>query len=293
MTTPPPMVSRACATLLGTPAWTAERLKAGSHSAVYRTGLRDGRTVIVKLYAHTARRNAVTEAAAIRTATAAVPVPKILGCGTTTEGGATALITTDLGRSTLGDAVRSGRAPHDQALKDLGGLLSRLHRAPVAKAVPRRPFVDAVSSLAHHCPSELMDRIAPAVAVIANTPAVAPTVWCHGDPHFDNVVLSGLRQTRHLVDFTDAGPGRRESDVAHALVMTASHAPRDRRALTSAYPLVLDESLLSAWTVFLTVRTWAHAAPGKERALWSGRLSELTRRTPHFFHGPRTERSQP
>ncbi|MHC0433819.1 aminoglycoside phosphotransferase family protein [Streptomyces sp. O3] len=293
MNTPPPMVSHACATLLGTSASTAERLKAGSRTAVYRAALHGGRTVIVKLYAHTARRNAITEATALRTAAAAVPAPKILGCGTTNGDGATALITTDLGRSTLGAAVRSGRVPHAQALKDLGGLLARLHRAPVAKSVPRRPFVDAVSSLTRYCPPELMDRIAPAIAVIANTRDSAPTVWCHGDPHFDNVVLYGPRQTRHLIDFTDAGPGRREADIAHALVMTASHTPWDRRALTTAYPLALDESLLSAWAIFLTVRSWAHATPAKDRALWSSRLTDLTRRTPHFFHGPHTERSRP
>ncbi|NBE49892.1 phosphotransferase family protein [Streptomyces boluensis] len=289
MTAPPPMVSHVCSALLGLPARSAERLKAGSRTAVYRASVRDGRSVIVKLYAHTARRNALTEATAMRAAAAAVPVPKILGCGTTNSEGASALITADLGRSTLGAAVRSGRVPRDQALKELGGLLSRLHRVPVAKPVPRRPFVDAVSSLSRRCPGELIDRIAPAISVIANTPDSAPTVWCHGDPHLDNVIPSGSQQARHLVDFTDSAPGRRESDIAHALVMTAAHAPWERHALTAAYTLALDETLLSAWTVFVTVRSWAHATPGTERALWSVRLAELTHRTPHFFNGPLTE----
>lgn len=291
MSTPPPMISRACATLLGTPARTAERLKTGSRTAVYRARLRDGRSVIVKLYAHTARRNALTEATAIRAAAASVPVPEILGCGTAPDEGATALIMSDLGTCTLGAAVRAERISRSQALKDLGSLLGRLHRAPVARSVPRRPFFDVVSALADRCPSELLDQIAPALSLIADTPDTAPSVWRHGDLHFDNVVLSGSRDTRYMVDFTDAAPGRRESDVAHALVMTAAHTPWDREALTSTYPLSLDNAHLSAWVVLITVRCWAHSAPGEDQALWSRRLADLTHQTPHLFRTRRTERT--
>ncbi|MEU6527544.1 aminoglycoside phosphotransferase family protein, partial [Streptomyces sp. NPDC046924] len=256
-----------------------------------RAGLPDGRSVIVKLYAHTARRNAITEATAIRAAAAAVPVPKILGCGITSDDGATALIQSDLGSCTLGTAVRSGRVLHAQALKDLGSLLGRLHRAPIARSAPRRPFSNTVSALTSRCPSDLLDRIAPALALITDTPDTAPTVWCHGDLHFDNVVLAGPHNARHLIDFTDAAPGRREADVAHALVMTAAHTPWDRDALTSSYPLALDDARLSAWMVLITVRCWAHAAAGKDQALWSSRLADLTRRTPHLFRPPHTERT--
>ncbi|MBT2677271.1 phosphotransferase [Streptomyces sp. ISL-14] len=289
MNTPPALVSRACTTLLGTPARNAERLTASSRSAVFRVGLRDGRSVIVKLYDHTARRNALTEASAIRAARVAVPVPQVLGSDTISSSGATALITSDLGKLTLGAAVLSGHVPRGQALKDLGGLLARLHRAQVKQAVPRRPFFDSVSSLARRCPPELLNRIAPALAVVADSPDRAPTVWCHGDVHFDNVVLSGPQGTRHLVDFTDAAPGQRETDVAHALVMTAAHTPWDRRALIDAYPLALDDSRLSAWMIIHTVRCWVHASPGTSRSVWSGRLDDLTRQTPHLFRALRSE----
>jgi Ser/Thr protein kinase RdoA (MazF antagonist) len=291
MTTPPAMVSRACSTLLGTPARTAERLSTGLRTAVFRADLRDGRGVVVKLYDHTARRNALTEAAAIRAAGGAVPVPQVLGSGTISSEGATALITCDLGGLTLGAAVRSGRIPHVRALKDLGGLLARLHRAPVEHAVPRRPFFESVSSLARHCPPDLLNRIGPALAVIADTPDRAPSVWCHGDIHFDNVVLSGTHGTRYLVDFTDAAPGRREADVAHALVMTATHTPWDRRTLLDAYRHPLDDSRLSAWVVIHTIRCWVHASPGTSRSLWSERLADLARQTPHLFRTARIERT--
>ncbi|MFJ7998758.1 hypothetical protein ACIQ7D_16675 [Streptomyces sp. NPDC096310] len=74
------------------PADSAERLKADSRSAVYRTALRDGRPVVVKLYASTAMRNAFTEATVIRAAAAVVPVPGVLGRGTVSDEGATALV---------------------------------------------------------------------------------------------------------------------------------------------------------------------------------------------------------
>jgi Ser/Thr protein kinase RdoA (MazF antagonist) len=291
MNTPPPIVSRVCTTLLGTPALSTERLKAGPRTAVYRVRISNGRTVIVKLYAHTARRNAITEATAIRSVTGTVPVPRILGWGTTSADGATALITSDLGTRTLGSAVRSGRVTHAQALKDLGALLSRLHRVPVAPSVPRRPFFDAFSFLTRRCPSELLNQIAPALAVIADAPDPTSAVWCHGDIHFDNVVLHGLRDRCHLIDFTDAAPGRRESDVAHALVMTATHTPWDRRALIGAYPAALNQARLSAWVVLHTVRCLVHSAPGEDHALWSSRLADLTQQTPHLFRTPRSERT--
>ncbi|CAM5666171.1 phosphotransferase family protein [Streptomyces fumanus] len=291
MTRPPALVSYACSALLGASVRTGERLSSGSRTAVFRAGLRDDRSVIVKLYDHTARRNALTEAAAIRAAGAAVPVPRVLGSGVISEEGATALITRDLGGRTLGAFVRSGHIPHAQAVQDLGHLLRRLHGAPVEHVVPRRPFFDSVSSLVSHCPPDLLSRIGPALAIISGTPNRAPSVWCHGDIHFDNVVLSDPHGTRYLVDFTDAAPGRREADVAHALVMTAAHTPWDRRTLIDAYRHPLDESRLSAWVVLHTVRCWMHATPGASRSLWSDRLDDLARQTPHLFRTPRRERT--
>lgn len=285
------MISRACTLLLGTPARTVDRLTSGSRTAVFRVSLCDGRSVVVKLYAHTARRNAITEATAIRAAAGVVPVAKVLGAGVISDGGVTALVTSDLGKRTLGSAAGAGLVPRAQALRDLGGLLARLHRAPVEPAVPRRPFFQDVSSLARRCPPDLLDQIAPALGVIADTPDTAPMVWCHGDLHFDNVVLCGTHDTRRLVDFTDATPGRREADVAQALVMTAASTPWDRRALLGAYPLPLADTRLAAWTVLHTVRCWAHAAPGRSRSMWQSRLADLTRETPHLFRTSRPQRS--
>jgi Ser/Thr protein kinase RdoA (MazF antagonist) len=257
---------------------------------VYRAFLGDGRSVVIKLYAVTARRNAITEAAAVRTVARHVPVPAVLAYGDVLGHEVTALITADLGSLTLGSALRSGRVSDERALRDLGGLLGRLHRAPVQPRAPRRPLHEQITSLGRRCPPSTLDRIAPALAAIADAPAAA-SVWCHGDLHGDNVVLAGPRAVRHVVDFTDAAAGPRESDVAQTLVMTGAHGSARARTVTDAYPLALDHHQLAAWAVFHTMRCWAHSEPGDDRTRWAGRLDELSRRTPHLFRAPRSERT--
>ncbi|MFI8514049.1 phosphotransferase enzyme family protein [Streptomyces sp. NPDC085460] len=286
----PAAVLRAAVGLVGVPVRAAHRLSARSRSVVYRAGLADGRSVVIKLYAATARRDAISEAAAMRTAGPHVPVPTVLAYGHVPGHQATALVTADLGPLTLGAAVRSGRLSDERALRDLAGLLGRLHRAPVQPWAPRRPLHEQVTSLGRRCPPSALDRIAPALAAVTDAPAAAP-VWCHGDLHGDNVVIAGPRAVRHLVDFTDAAIGPRESDVAQTLVMTGAFASARTRTVTDAYPLVLNHHQLAAWAVFHTLRCWAHSETGDDRTRWADRLDELNRRTPHLFRVPRPERT--
>ncbi|MFF5766740.1 aminoglycoside phosphotransferase family protein [Streptomyces tanashiensis] len=288
----PAAVVRAAIALTGAPPHAAQRLSSRSRTAVYRAGLADGRNVVIKLYTATARRNAITESAAIRAVADHVAVPTVIGYGHVPGHEATALVTADLGTLTLGGAMRSGRISDERALRDLAGLLGRLHRAPVQSWAPRRPFYEQATSLSRRCPPSVLDGIAPALAAITDAVEATTPVWCHGDLHGDNVVLAGHRAVRHLVDFTDATAGSRESDVAQTLVMTdAVRSPLRARMVTDAYPLALDHHLLAAWTVFHTTRCWVHSSPGDDRALWVGRLDELSRRTPHLFRTPRPERT--
>ncbi|MFY0511751.1 aminoglycoside phosphotransferase family protein [Streptomyces anulatus] len=287
----PAAVSCAALTLAGAPVRTVCRLSARSRTAVYRVGLMDGRSVVIKLYAATARRNAYTERAAMRAVTGHVLVPVVIGYGNIPGHAATALITSDLGPLTLGSAMRAGQISDARALKDLAGLLGRLHRAPVQPQAPRRPFYEQVTSLGRRCPPSRLERIGPALATIT---ADSPTtlVWCHGDLHAYNVVLDRLRAVRHLVDFTDAAVGLREADVAQTLVMTDALSPLRARTVTDAYPLALDPQLLAAWVVFHTMRCLAYSSPGDDRALWERRLDDLSRRTPHLFRTRRPERTR-
>lgn len=290
MTGLPPAVVRACTSLLAVRPVTAERLAISNRTSVYRAGLADGRAVVVKLYAAATRRNAVTEAAAIRAAAGAVPTARVLAAGRVKGTDLTALISEDLGRLTLGAAVRKGQITTDRALRDVGRLLGRLHGAPVAPRTPRRPFFEDVTSLRHR-DAGAIGRIAPALEVLSEAPAVVPLVWCHGDVHFDNVVIAGPESTRHLIDFTDATPGPREADVAQALVMAHAVSVRGRLTVTGAYPIALDDARLTAWCVFHTARCRATASSGEERSRWTRRLAELAHEHPRFFHTPRTVRS--
>ncbi|MFF7613530.1 aminoglycoside phosphotransferase family protein [Streptomyces lavendulae] len=269
---------------------TTERLAAGNRTSVHRARLADGRAVVVKLYASGTRRNAVTEAAAIRAAAGAVPTARVFAAGRIKGTDLTALISQDLGRLTLGAAVRTGKITTDRALRDVGSVLGRLHRAPVAPRTPRRPFFEDVMSL-HRRDAGAITRIAPALEVLSETPALAPLVWCHGDVHFDNVVIAGPDATRHLIDFTDATPGPREADVAQALVMAHAVSLRGRLTVTDTYPLALNDARLTAWCVFHTARCQATAPPGEERSRWTRRLAALAHEHPRFFHTPRTVRS--
>ncbi|MFE5720362.1 aminoglycoside phosphotransferase family protein [Streptomyces erythrochromogenes] len=269
---------------------TAERLASGNRTSVHRARLADNRAVVVKLYASGTRRNAVTEAAAIRAVASAVPTARVLAAGRVRGTELTALISEDLGRLTLGAAVRTGQITPDGALRDVGRLLGRLHRAPVAPRTPRRPFFEDVTSLRHR-DAGAISRIAPALEVLSEAPATAPLVWCHGDVHFDNVVIAGPEATRHLIDFTDATPGPREADVAQALVMAHAVSLRGRLTVTGSYPLALDDARITAWCLFHTARCQATAPPGEERARWTRRLAELGREHPRFFYRPRTVRS--
>ncbi|WP_371791571.1 phosphotransferase [Streptomyces sp. NBC_01471] len=287
----PAVVARAALALAGVPAHAACRLSARSRTAVYRVGLADGRSVVIKLYAATARRNATTESAAIRAVSGHVPVPAVNGYGHVPGHEATALITSDLGPLTLGSAMRCGRVSDERALKDLAGLLGRLHRAPVQPWASRRPFYEQVASLGRRCPPSSLDRLGPALAAIADASDSA-LVWCHGDLHGDNVVLAGPRAVRHLVDFTDAAVGPRESDIAQTLVMMDALSPLRVRTVTHAYPLALDQHLLAAWAVFHTMRCWAHSSPGDDGVLWERRLDDLNRRAPHLFRTRRPERTR-
>jgi Ser/Thr protein kinase RdoA (MazF antagonist) len=157
------------------------------------------------------------------------------------------------------------------------------------RALPLRPSVGAPfpadESLSGRT-GVALDRIAPALAAIADAPAAAP-VWCHGDLFGDDVVITGPRAVRHLVDFTGAASGPCESDVAQTLAMTGALASARARTVTDAYPLALDDHQLAAWTVFPTMCCWAHSEPGDDHTRWARRLDELSRRTPHLLRVPR------
>ncbi|WP_449345216.1 aminoglycoside phosphotransferase family protein [Streptomyces narbonensis] len=113
-------------------------------------------------------------------------------------------------------------------------------------------------------------RSPPALPPTADAARTSPV--CHGDLHGDNIVLAGPSAVRHLVDFTDAAAGPRESDVAQTLVMSR-RPPRPSGPAQSPTPTP-SPSTTTCWPPgpsSHTTRSWAHSSPGEDRALWARR----------------------
>ncbi|MEO3842765.1 aminoglycoside phosphotransferase family protein [Streptomyces sp. B22F1] len=289
-----PVVARACAELLAVGAAASRRLKLGTRSAVYRVALADQRQVVVKVFASTARRNAMTEARVIGAAALFVPVPAVLGAGPVPGHSATALVTADLGELTLDAAVETGRISRRQELDHLGELLRRFHQIPIGQAqVAARPLAEHVSWLARHCPSALLNRIEPALQVLATASAGATgLILGHGDLHSQNVIFSeshlGLGQG-HVIDFVHTAPCIREFDVAQTLTLAGAVEADEREEITEAYGHPLNAQVVDAAVAFHTTRCWVTAGrDGDEagRAEWGMRLRCATERTPYLFRRP-------
>jgi aminoglycoside phosphotransferase (APT) family kinase protein len=289
-----PVLARACLELLSADAVSSQQLKTGSRSAVYRVALADGRWVIVKVFSDTARCNAISESRVIEAAKGFVPVPAVLGCGPVHGHPATALVTADLGDLTLDGAVKAGRIARQQALEHLGVLLVRFHQIPGTRAgLPVRPFTEHVTWLARRCSTEVMNRLEPALEVMADRCADSGRLMLgHGDLHGDNILIpdrgpaAGLL---HVIDFAQSSLCVPEFDVAQTLTVTQAVEPAERQQVIAAYGNGLDEPLVDASVAFHTVRCWAHANLTRDepsRQQWAARLHRATERTPHLFRTP-------
>ncbi|MFM9538658.1 phosphotransferase [Streptomyces turgidiscabies] len=288
-----PVVARACWALLSTGVAKAGCMKLGSRSAVYRVSLTDGRSVVVKVFSESARRNAITEGRMIAAATGFVRVPAVLGCGPVPGHQATAVVTTDLGPLTLDGAVQAGRIPRAQGLRYLGTLLGRFHEIPSVQGLAVRPFAEHVAWLARRCPRTVMNRLEPALQIMAEPCAdLSRMVMGHGDLHGDNIVIpehgpaAGLL---HVVDFAQSGLCVPEFDVAQTMTVTGAVETDDRERVTAAYGRPLDDDLVDASVAFHTVRCWVcteRSGDGVERAQWAQRLNRAVERTAHLFRTP-------
>ena len=100
-----------------------------------------------------------------------------------------------------------------------------------------------------------------------------PVVVCHGDFHPLNVMVDG--DDASVIDWTDAGLGPREADVARTALLfhvarIAASSPIERQALRLAGPWLskrylrtyragapLDEERMRVWEVLHGVHGWA------------------------------------
>ena len=101
----------------------------------------------------------------------------------------------------------------DAWLGQMARTLVEIHAVPFDDAAPRRSIADPLTIQVPHWTSrpELWKR---AKAVVARTPDSFAPVFVHSDYQHFNMLWSGERMTG-VVDWTSAGPGHPDQDVAH------------------------------------------------------------------------------
>ena len=275
------------------PPWRADRLSQAPKTAVFRVSRDGGQSMIFKFFSGTARRRAQEEHAAITlVASGGLGVARAL-CLADIGDETTVLVTTDLGTYTLDRAVREGEMTRLEALELVGNLLARFHRieaqpGPCLTARASATVATEIEALYRCCPAEELARIEPALRAVAGRIRDAQElVWCHGDLHFCNVVLSpvGTERTPSLIDFEGMTQAPRESDLAQAIVTTDAYDNVEQARLLAGYGSSHSLELLDPFIVFHTLRGWVYAAllQQRDQQLWASRCKRVRDLFPHVF----------
>ena len=181
--------------------------------------------------------------------------------------------------TTMLDAVGARPWRARRFVDQLAGLALRLHALPITDfpADAGGTLVDHRLGLPRRVTAAL-DRPQLAAALeraeaLADAAMSGPAVVCHGDFHPLNVMVHGDRAS--VIDWTDAGLGPREADVARTLVLfhiasIAAGSAFERGVLKLAGPpmarryrrtyaigAALDPRRLEVWDVLHAVHGWA------------------------------------
>jgi aminoglycoside phosphotransferase (APT) family kinase protein len=165
-------------------------------------------------------------------------------------------------------------------VRQLAGIQLALHALPLdgwPSSTDPEVLVDQRLALPRRAADELSDpQLAEAVeraSGLADTAAAGPVVVCHGDFHPLNVMVDGA--TASVIDWTDAGLGPREADVARTLLLfhvasIAASSALERQLLRLAGPRLasryrkvyeasapLDEGRLRTWEALHALHGWA------------------------------------
>ncbi|MFF5113218.1 phosphotransferase [Streptosporangium sp. NPDC000509] len=276
----------ACRALLEITPVSVHPVSAAPHAAVYRVTLPDRPVTqaIVKVWAVGAHWKAHKEAYALRSLTGAAGfgVPHLLACGAVPDRNAAAVVMNDLGPFTLGQVGRTGGITRTEQLTLLGRLLAAFHTTPRPAPGPLITAVGGrreIADLRAYLPAPLVEAAGEQLERVAEMPA-GEVVWCHGDLHPENVILTGQRP--YLVDFEQSALAPPEWDIAQTAVTTDALTPPELNAICAGYGRPLSPRRLGDLVTFHALRGWRWAArhEGRDAALWQARLQLALARYP-------------
>ncbi|MFI6496650.1 aminoglycoside phosphotransferase family protein [Nonomuraea typhae] len=240
--------------------------------------------MIVKLYAGPAQRRAVREGVALTALTeyASVPfhVPELVAFGPLPLSDVLAVVLGDLGDLTLRRAMETGSPSRGAALGTLGRLLAAFHRVPYPHRPSARPRLSGqVSALQRQLPESLRKATRTVLDQVILTGDDLPPVWCHGDLHLDNVLLTpnGETQDVSLIDFEQITFAPAEYDLAQTIVTADALDPAQRDLVLAGYGSAASADVLTGLITFQVLRGWHWAAVHEKRDidLWRSRLHRV------------------
>jgi Ser/Thr protein kinase RdoA (MazF antagonist) len=290
---PESAVTLACRSLLGAEAIQATCLSRALRSAVYRVVLHDHRTVIVKLHHGESRWKAVKERQAMQAVAVytTLRTATILACGPVPGHDTTALITTDLGETSLSRPSGQGTGSRSQTLKVLGAVLAQFHQLPARCGPPAATgglsLAEQVTALRSHCPEHLLAATGPAlrraVELTGTATSAGRLVWCHGDMHPGNVLLRHREledSAAYVIDFEQMVRAVPEYDVAQSAVTSDALDGNELAEIAIGYRTPLSADLVAVLIVFHVLRGWVYAALAEHRdtRLWATRLHIMINR---------------
>ncbi len=264
-------------------------------------------TYFLKRY-HVDQRTAVAAVHSVISHFQQANFPVVAPC--TTREGAT-ICTVDGGHYTLFPFVRGHQlqrgALTSQAVRTLGAMLARLHRAGCGVQLPNvrvRAFADQRAAFQHRAEALLpiidgqstptpFDELAREtvrlqLALVAQTPfdpaavALPNDHLLHGDYHVDNLFFDEVGSIRWIFDWERAAVGARASELMRALIFACFATPRDFQATFTPQNFALGKDFLDAYQRHYPIEP-AEAVAALQARYWDS-LSSLWVVEEHYLH---------
>jgi aminoglycoside phosphotransferase (APT) family kinase protein len=218
-------------------------------------------------------------------------IPEIVQFGTLEEVGKNFLLMSEIDGRTLNSIVLKSPKVQHNAMLMVGHLLSSIHRLDMGRPQSREDvFIEQIASTCidhiRILQSIHKNDIAALAAVVLhwleNKPMRgANVVFCHGDLHFRNILLSRKKgvdaEAIGVVDWESVRWAPIEFDIAKSMVTTCFSARESecRDLILNGYEAHgLSADAISAFAAFHSIDGWVFGGlvEGRDSALWEERL---------------------